>query len=93
MVMGSVSYMSPEQSRGKEVDTRSDLWSIGVILYEMLAEKTPFSGETITDILANIIYKEPVPITEIHDHAPTELHRILKKTLRTDREERYQSAK
>jgi eukaryotic-like serine/threonine-protein kinase len=93
MVMGSVSYMSPEQSRGKEVDTRSDLWSIGVVLYEMLAEKTPFEGETMTDILANIIYKEPLPITEILEDAPHELQRILKKSLRKDREERYQSAK
>ena len=93
MVMGSVSYMSPEQSRGKEVDVRSDLWSIGVVLYEMLAEKTPFEGETMTDILANIIYKEPLPITEIVEDAPPELHRIIKKSLRKDREERYQSAK
>ncbi|MCD9189393.1 MAG: serine/threonine-protein kinase [Pyrinomonadaceae bacterium] len=93
MVMGSVSYMSPEQSRGKETDARTDLWSVGIVLYEMLTGKTPFEGETVTDTLANIIHKEPVKITEIIEDAPTELHRILKKSLRKDREERYQSAK
>lgn len=93
MVMGSVSYMSPEQARGKETDARTDLWSVGIVLYEMLAGKTPFEGETITDTLANIIHKEPLPITEIIEDAPLELQRILKKSLRKDREERYQSAK
>lgn len=93
MVMGSVSYMSPEQARGKETDARTDLWSIGVVLYEMLAGKSPFVGESMTDVLANIIYKEPQPITEIIEDAPTEIHRIIKKTLKKDREERYQSAK
>jgi eukaryotic-like serine/threonine-protein kinase len=93
MVMGSVGYMSPEQSRGKEVDARSDLWSLGVVLYEMLTGKTPFDGETMTDILANIIYKEPVPIGEIAEDCPKELSRIVKKSLRKDREERYQTAK
>lgn len=93
MVLGSVSYMSPEQSRGKETDARTDLWSVGIVLYEMLTGKTPFEGETVTDTLANIIHKEPVKITEIIEDAPTELHRILKKSLRKDREERYQSAK
>jgi eukaryotic-like serine/threonine-protein kinase len=93
MVMGSIGYMSPEQARGKETDARTDLWSVGVVLYEMLAENTPFEGETMTDILANIIYKEPLPITEIVEESPPELQRILKKSLRKDREERYQSAK
>ncbi|HQU82295.1 MAG TPA: protein kinase [Pyrinomonadaceae bacterium] len=93
MVMGSVSYMSPEQSRGKETDARTDLWSVGIVLYEMLTGKTPFEGETVTDTLANIIHKEPIKITEIIEDAPTELYRILKKSLRKDREERYQSAK
>jgi len=93
MVMGSVSYMSPEQSRGKETDARTDLWSVGIVLYEMLTGKTPFEGETVTDTLANIIHKEPVKITEIIEDAPSELHRMLKKSLRKDREERYQSAK
>ncbi|HMS41194.1 MAG TPA: protein kinase [Pyrinomonadaceae bacterium] len=93
MVMGSISYMSPEQARGKETDERTDLWSVGVVLYETIAGSAPFEGETMTDILANIIYKEPIPVLEIIEDAPAEIHRILKKSLRKDREERYQSAK
>jgi eukaryotic-like serine/threonine-protein kinase len=93
MVMGSVGYMSPEQSRGKEVDARTDLWSVGVVLYEMLTGKTPFDGETMTDILANIIHKDPIPIGEKIENCPHELHRIVKKSLKKDREERYQTAK
>jgi eukaryotic-like serine/threonine-protein kinase len=93
MVMGSVGYMSPEQSRGKEVDARTDLWSVGIVLYEMLTGKTPFDGETMTDILANIIHKEPIPITEKIEICPHELGRIVRKSLRKDREERYQTAK
>ena len=93
VVMGSVAYMSPEQARGKEVDARTDLWSFGVTLYEMLTLKTPFDGETMTDILANIIHKEPVSIGEKVENCPQELIRIVKKSLRKDREERYQTAK
>jgi serine/threonine protein kinase len=93
VVMGSIGYMSPEQSRGKEVDNRTDLWSLGVVLYEMLTGKTPFDGETMTDILANIIHKEPLPIGEKISNCPIELSRIIKKSLRKDREERYQTAK
>ena len=93
MVMGSVGYMSPEQARGKEVDLRTDIWSLGVVVYEMITGKTPFDGETMTDILANIIHKEPIPISEYVTEAPAELQRIIKKTLRKDREERYQTAK
>ncbi|MBX7172024.1 MAG: serine/threonine-protein kinase [Pyrinomonadaceae bacterium] len=93
MVMGSVGYMSPEQARGKEVDQRTDLWSLGVVLYEMLTGNTPFDGETMTDILANIIHKDPTPITEFLDESPVELHRIVKKSLRKNPDERYQTAK
>jgi eukaryotic-like serine/threonine-protein kinase len=93
MVMGSVGYMSPEQSRGKEVDARTDLWSIGVVLYEMLTGKTPFDDETMTDILANIIHKDPIPVSEKVENCPHELSRIVKKSLKKDREERYQTAK
>jgi eukaryotic-like serine/threonine-protein kinase len=93
VVMGSVAYMSPEQARGKETDCRTDLWSLGVTLYEMLTLKTPFDGETMTDILANIIHKEPLLLSEFADDIPAELQRIAKKSLRKDREERYQTAK
>lgn len=93
MVLGSVGYMSPEQARGKEVDNRTDVWSLGVVLYEMLTGQTPFDGETVTDILANIIHKEPVPISEYLSEAPGELQRILQKALQKNRDERYQTAK
>jgi serine/threonine protein kinase/dipeptidyl aminopeptidase/acylaminoacyl peptidase len=93
MVMGSVGYMSPEQARGKEVDIRTDIWSLGVVLYEMVTGKAPFDGETMTDILANIIHKDPISISEYVMDAPAELHRIIKKALRKNREERYQTAK
>lgn len=93
MVLGSVGYMSPEQARGKEVDNRTDIWSLGVVFYEMLAGGTPFDGETMTDILANIIHKEPAPITDFLPEAPSGLQHIIKKCLAKNREERYQTAK
>lgn len=93
VVMGSVAYMSPEQTRGSEVDPRTDLWSVGVILYEMLTGTTPFHGDSTADILANIIHKEPLPISEAVPNAPTELYRIVKKSLRKEADERYQDAR
>jgi len=93
MIMGSVGYMSPEQARGLAVDARTDLWSLGVVFYEMLSGKAPFHGDTMTDILANIIHKEPQPVSEQIKDAPTELYRIVKKSLRKEADERYQTAK
>ncbi len=93
VVMGSVRYMSPEQARGKPVDERSDIWSLGVVLYEMIAGKAPFEGETVSDSLANLIHLEPKPITEILPDSPVELNNIVRKLLQKNRDERYQTAK
>lgn len=92
-VMGSARYMSPEQARGLEVDERTDIWSLGVVLYELLVGKAPFDGKTTADTLAAVIYHEPEPITNILPNIPVELQRILRKSLQKDREERYQDVK
>lgn len=93
MVMGTATYMSPEQAKGIDVDARTDLWSLGVVLYEMITGKGPFVGETATDSLSLILQKEPVPLTHHVKDVPAELERIVIKALTKDREERYQTAK
>jgi serine/threonine protein kinase/Tol biopolymer transport system component len=89
MVMGSVRYMSPEQARGKVTDERTDVWSLGVVLYETLTGKNPFEGETISDSLAAVIHVEPAPLEDV----PEELQRIVRKALKKKSAERYQSIK
>lgn len=89
MVMGSVRYMSPEQARGKETDERTDVWSLGVVLYETLTGKNPFEGETISDSLAAVIHVEPAPLEDV----PEELQRIVRKALKKKSNERYHSIK
>ncbi|HEV2706991.1 MAG TPA: protein kinase, partial [Pyrinomonadaceae bacterium] len=93
VVMGTVSYMSPEQARGKEVDERTDVWSLGVVLYEMVVGRLPFEGETTADVLGLILHKEPPPLTHLGTHIPAELDRIVTKALRKDKDERYQVVK
>ena len=88
VVMGTAGYMSPEQARGKEVDTRSDVFSLGAVIYELVAGRKPFDGETPSDTLAAILKSDPQPLPELIPNAPPELVRIVNKSLRKDREER-----
>ena len=93
VIMGTVSYMSPEQARGVTVDTRTDLWSLGVMLYEMVAGRQPYEGETASDVMSLILQKEPLPLAHSVPEVPAELERIVRKALRKDQEERYQTSK
>jgi hypothetical protein len=92
-VMGTASYMSPEQARGQEVDARSDIFSLGVALYEMLAGRAPFSGLNAIEVLGAILNQEPAPLRQHAPDAPMELQRMVGKALRKDREQRYQHVK
>ena len=94
VVMGTVLYMSPEQARGRDVDARTDIWSLGVVIYEMVAGCLPFEGATQGEVLASILNeKEPLPLARFARKVPAELERIVEKALRKDREERYQTSK
>jgi len=93
ILVGTVTYMSPEQARGQEVDARSDIWSTGVVLYEMLAGRNPFEAMTPSDVIACILTKEPVPLSSYRLEIPAELEWITYKALNKDREERYQTVK
>jgi serine/threonine protein kinase/tetratricopeptide (TPR) repeat protein len=92
-VMGTANYMSPEQAKGTHVDERTDLWSLGAVLYEMVTGHVPFAGETPTETISLILQKEPAPLVRYAHEVPDELERITTKALTKDREERYQTAK
>lgn len=93
VVMGTTSYMSPEQARGQKLDARSDLFSLGVVLYEMITRNSPFTGETSADVLAAILTREPPPLSSLAPEAPDTLDWVIGKSLRKDRDERYQTAR
>jgi serine/threonine protein kinase/Flp pilus assembly protein TadD len=92
MVLGTTRYMSPEQAMAQQVDARSDLWSLGVVLYEMLAGRTPFEGETATDVIAGIFDSEPQPLKYRAPIVPPALQSVVDRSLRKDLAERYQTA-
>ena len=91
MILGTAAYMSPEQARGFEIDARSDIFSFGVMLYELIAGRVPFAGETISDILAAILKSEPPTLSEAVKNLPSELEWMIAKALCKNRDERYQT--
>jgi serine/threonine protein kinase/Tol biopolymer transport system component len=92
-VMGTIIYMSPEQARGRETDARADVWSLGVVLYEMVTGRQPFAGETSSHVIVSILEREPPPLSRYVDGAPEALEWIVAKALTKDRDERYQTAR
>jgi eukaryotic-like serine/threonine-protein kinase len=93
VVMGTAAYMSPEQARGVEIDTRTDIWSVGAVLYELITHHRPFTGATSSDVIAKILEREPLPINRYNPKVPEALEWLIMKALARDREERYQTAR
>src|SRR5438309_3540793 len=92
-ILGSVRYMSPEQARGAPIDKRTDIWSLGAVLYEMATGHAPFTGDTPAEVMATILAKEPPPLSNYMVQTPGELQQIVSKALRKDPDQRYQNAK
>ena len=92
VVMGTVHYMSPEQARGLPVDARTDIWSLGVVLYEMVSGSHPFTGATPTDVIISIAERQPESLTKRVAGAPVRLEEIVEKSLAKERQQRYQTA-
>lgn len=93
VVMGTAQYMSPEQARGLPMDARTDIWSLGVVLYEMVTAHLPFTGNTMSDIIVSVLTTHPPLLTTYRADVPAELERIITKALRKKEEERYQVVK
>ena len=93
MIMGTVTYMSPEQARGGRVDARSDIFSLGIVMYEMLTGHVPFCGDTTTDILAEIIQYDPQPVRRFNREVPRALELAVSKALKKNASERFQTVK
>lgn len=89
--MGTVAYMSPEQTRGEAVDYRTDIWSLGVVLYEMLSSQLPFKGERETSIMYSIVHEKPAALKKINPNIPADLEQIISRALEKKPESRYSS--
>ena len=92
MVLGTMAYMSPEQARGQRLDHRSDIFSFGIVLYEMVTGQLPFTGASPLDTLHAIAFDETRPVTTVRSNLPPGLHRVISRCLRKRTEDRYQSA-
>jgi eukaryotic-like serine/threonine-protein kinase len=93
-IVGTATYMSPEQARARrDIDGRTDVWSLGVVLYEMLTGRPPFTGESVSDVIASVLKSQPEPISARTPDRPSELERIVSKCLSKDRDDRYQNTK
>jgi eukaryotic-like serine/threonine-protein kinase len=93
VIMGTVNYMSPEQAKGEKVDARTDIFSLGVMIYEMIAGKTPFAGDLMSETFANLINRKPPPLSHYTENVPDELQKIVFKTLAKNKDARYQTMK
>jgi serine/threonine protein kinase len=91
-VLGTTNYMSPEQARGRTVDSRSDLFSLGIVLYEMVTGELPFNRETALDTMHAIVFEEPKPVTSVRRNLPPQVHQIISRCLRKRPEDRYPDA-
>ena len=93
IVMGTIPYMSPEQVQGKNLDHRTDLFSLGIIFYEMITGQKPFQGSTSADVISSILRDTPGPVGDYKKDLPEEIERIIRRCLMKDRNERYQTAR
>ncbi len=93
IILGTINYMSPEQAKGEKIDERTDIFSFGTVLYEMITGRTPFAGDSMSETFANLINSEPQPLSRYTANVPDELQRVVLKTLRKKRDERYQTIK
>jgi serine/threonine protein kinase/Tol biopolymer transport system component len=93
VILGTVNYMSPEQAKGGNIDERSDIFSLGVVLYEMITGRKPFAGDSLAETFANLVNLEPPPLSRFVSNPPDDLRRIVSKTLRKNKDERYQTMK
>jgi eukaryotic-like serine/threonine-protein kinase len=92
-IVGTAAYMSPEQAEGRQIDYRTDIFSLGTVLYEMTTGERPFSGESVVSVLSAILRDTPKSVTEVNPRVPRELARIIRRCLAKEPDERYQSAK